>query len=150
MMGSMRNGQGDEFSTLFDDCGAFLKGFAHKSPMTSIASEYFYRDLSGEFEGCRRQPAFSPDDVTFCIWRLFRHPAWSYGKVDFPQHEDVDGSASILSRLDGVPKTYQAWASDYHERDAPIEAVEAIYQREPLMDELVFALNKAKLEAARS
>jgi hypothetical protein len=76
-----------------------------------------------------------------CLWRLIHQPAWSYCKVDFLPHEDDDGSASMLSRLNGVPRTYQVWASDYYERDIPIETVEAIYQHQPLMDELVFGLN---------
>jgi hypothetical protein len=143
MMGSMRDGAGDEFFALFNGHGTFLKGFAHDSPEAGakIKSELFYRDLPREFEDCRRQPAFSPEDVTFCLWRLIHQPAWSYCKVDFLPHEDDDGSASILSRLDGVPRTYQVWASDYYERDVPLEAVEAIYQHQPLMDELVFGLN---------
>jgi hypothetical protein len=141
MMGSMRNGQGDELFALFNNRGAFLKGFAHESRIARISSERFYRDLPGAFEACRREPAFSPDDVTFCLWRLIGQPAWSYGKVDFPFYEDVDGSAYILSRLDGLPRTYKVWASEYYERDVPIAVVEAIYRHEPLTDELASALN---------
>jgi hypothetical protein len=47
----------------------------------------------------------------------------------------------MLSRLDGLPWTYKAWASEYYERDVPIAAVEAIYQHQPLSDELASALN---------
>jgi hypothetical protein len=140
MMGSMRDGQGDEFFALFNNRGAFIKGFAHESPMARIPSERFYRDLPIEFEDCRQEPAFSPDDVTFCLWRLIGQPAWSYGKVDLPL-EDMDGSASLLSRLDGRPSTYKEWASEYYERDVPIAAVEAIYRHLPLTDELASALN---------
>ena len=141
MMGSMRNGQGDEFFALFNNRGAFIKGFAHESPMTRISSERFYRDLPSEFKDCREETAFSPHDVTFCVWRLVGQTAWSYGKVDFLLYGDVDGSAHLLSRLDGRPSTYKAWASEYYERDVPIAAVEAIYQHQPLTDELASALN---------
>lgn len=141
MMGSMRNGSGDDLFALFNTRGAFLKGFAHESPMARIPCAHFYRDLPREFEDCRREPAFCPDDVTFCLWRLIGQPAWSCGKLDFPLYEDVDGSAGILSPLDGAPGTYKAWVSEYYERDVPIAAVEAIYQHQPLTDELVFALN---------
>jgi hypothetical protein len=77
MMGSMRNGQGDEFFALFNNHGAFLKGFVHESPMARIPSEHFYRDLPREFDECRREAAFFPEDVTFCLWRLIGQPAWS-------------------------------------------------------------------------
>jgi hypothetical protein len=141
MMGSMRNCQGDEFFALFNNHGVFLKGFVHESPMARIPSKHFYRDLPREFDECRREAAFSPEDVTFCLWRLIGQPAWSYGKVDFPLYEDVDGSAYILSMLDGAPGTYRSWAGEYYERDVPIRAIETIYRHQPLTEELVFALN---------
>lgn len=45
MMGSMRNGSGDELFALFNIHGAFLKGFAHETDAAAIASQHFYRDL---------------------------------------------------------------------------------------------------------
>jgi hypothetical protein len=61
--------------------------------------------------------------------------------ANFPSYEDTDGSAYLLSPLDGVSATYKAWANEYYERDVPIAAVEAVYQHQLLTDELVFALN---------
>jgi hypothetical protein len=52
-----------------------------------------------------------------------------------------DGSAGMLSMLDGSPKTYWAWAKEYHERDIPLEVVESVYEHRTLTDEFVFALN---------
>jgi hypothetical protein len=143
MMASMRNGQGDEFFALFNTRGAFLKGFAHDSPAAAarIPSDCFYRELPRDFEECRQEPAFSTEDVTFCIWRLIDQPGWSHSKVDLPVSDDADGSASILSMLDGAPESYRAWASEYYECDVPIKAIEAIYQHQALTDELVAALN---------
>jgi hypothetical protein len=143
MMGSMRDGSGDEFFALFNGHGAFLRGFTHDSPAAAarIPSELFYRNLPRRFEEYCREPAFLTDDVTFCIWRLIGHPNWSYGKVDLPASDDADGSASLLSALDGEPETYRLWASEYFERDVPIGAIESVYQHQPLSDELVIALN---------
>jgi len=143
MMGSMRNGSGDEFFALFNGHGTFLKGFAHASPAAAakIPSELFYGDLPQQFEQCRREPAFVTDDVTFCIWRLIEQPTWSCGKVDLPSSDDADGSACLLSILDGNPDTYRLWASGYFECDVPKAAIEAVYQHRPLLDELVLALN---------
>ena len=143
MLGSMRNGEGDEFFALLNSHGAFLKGFVHDSPMAaaSVRSDCFYRDLPRQFEECSREPAFVPDNVTFCIWRCAGKPAWSHSKVDFPALGDADGSSSLLSMLDGVPQTYAAWASEYYERDLSLKAIEALYQHQPLTDDLVVTLN---------
>jgi hypothetical protein len=143
MMGSMRNGAGDEFFALFNGHGAFMKGFVHDSPAAAakISSDAFYRDLPSEFEDGRREPAFSPDDVTFCIWRLNQQLTWSCGKVDLPVADDADGSASLLSILDGVPDSYRGWASAYYEQDLPIAPIEAVYRHQPLTEELVTRLN---------
>jgi hypothetical protein len=65
MMGSMINGSGDEFFALFNMHGVFLKGFDHEATAAAIPSRHFYRDLPAQFEPCAREPAFSPDDVTF-------------------------------------------------------------------------------------
>jgi len=43
MMGSMRNGQGDEFFALFKTRGAFPKGFARESQMARMPGKHFYR-----------------------------------------------------------------------------------------------------------
>jgi hypothetical protein len=143
MMGSMRDGSGDEFFALFNSHGVFLKGFAHDSAAAAerIPSELFYRELPGQLEQYRREPAFSTDSVTFCIWRLIGEPTWSYGKVDLPASDDADGSARLLSMLDGDPDTYRLWASEYCECDVPIGAIEAVYGHQALSDELVIALN---------
>jgi hypothetical protein len=78
MMGAMRNGQGNELFALFNMHGAFLKGFVHESGAA------FYRDLPVQFEPYPREPAFSPDDVMFCVWRFIDQPRWSCSKVNLP------------------------------------------------------------------
>jgi hypothetical protein len=81
------------------------------------------------------------EDVTFCIWRLIEEPTWSCGKVDLPVFDDADGSARLLSILDGNPDTYSLWASEYFECDISKAAIEAVYQHLPLSDEHIVALN---------
>lgn len=174
MMGSMSNGSGDELFALFNTHGAFLKGFAHESLAAAIPSQHFYRGLPVQFEKCAREAAFRPDDVTFCVWRLIDQPYRSCAKVDLPvsldaslkvptpmalvrlativvASYDADGSADILSMLDGVPDTYRAWALEYYERDLPLEAIESVYQHRVLTDELVVSLNpQQRLELLNS
>jgi hypothetical protein len=143
MMGSMRNGQGDEFFALFNRHGVFIKGFDHESAVASLRlpSEQFYRDLPDQFSGCSSEPAFSPELVTFCIWCLCEGSGWSGAKVALPPSEDADGSANLLAILDGSPETYLTWATEYHECQLSAPAVVALYEHRALTDEIVAALN---------
>ena len=140
MMGSMRNGSGDDFFAVFDSHSAFLKGFVHEAAAATIPSSNFYRDLPHELREISREPAFSPDSVTFCIWCPVNQSTWSSSAAVLPDGID-DGSAGLLSMLDGKPETYWAWAREYYDRDIPMHAVESVYQGRPLTEELVAALN---------
>lgn len=143
MMGSMRNGQGDEVLTLFNRHGVFIKGFDHESMVASLRlpSEQFYRDLPHQFSACCLEPAFSPELVTFCMWRLSGDSGWSCAKIALPPSEDADGSAHLLSILDCSPETYLRWATEYYEREVFAQAVIAVYEHRPLAEEIVAALN---------
>ncbi len=147
-MGSMRNGSGDDFFAHFSPAGCWLKGFAHEYPMTS------YREnpprpwpgvldaVPAEFLGCVREPAFSVTDVTFCIWRRYVDTSWQVGPIEFPPaHPDPDGSAFLLSDLDGRPESYRAWAADYYEREVDLAAVEHVYRHLSITPEVVARLN---------
>ena len=142
-MGSMRNGQGDDFFALFNCHGAVIKGFDHDSVVASMKfpSERFYRDLPRQFASCGSEPAFSPEFVTFCMWRLFEEPAWSSAKITLPESEDSDGSAHLLAILDCSPETYQRWAEEYYECEVSLQAVIAAYQHRVLTEEIVASLN---------
>jgi len=94
-MGSMRNGQGDDFFALFNAHGCFLKGFAHEAPMSPYRDDGSKRLWSGliesvpvEFARCLRQPAFSMEDTTFCIWRRYGDSSWQRGEIEFPRGPD--------------------------------------------------------------
>jgi hypothetical protein len=143
MMGSMRNGQGDDFFALFNCHGVFIKGFDHESMVASLrlSSEQFYRDLPHQFSACCSEPAFSPELVTFCMWRLFEEPGWSRAKITLPPSEDNDGSAHLLAMLDCSPETYLRWATEYYESEVSAQAVIAVYEHRVLTEEIVAALN---------
>jgi len=76
-MGSMRNGSGDELFAHFGAAGCWLKGFAHENPLSPYRENPkrvwpgVLDNVPGEFAGCLREPAFSVEDVTFCIWRRY-------------------------------------------------------------------------------
>jgi hypothetical protein len=146
-MGSMRNGCGDDLFALFNAAGCFLKGFAHEAPMSPYGRRPkavwpgVLDGVPAEFAACLKQPAFSIEDTTFCVWRCYRDSTWQRGAIAFPPGADPDGSLSLLSPLDGKPTTYKAWAEDYYERPVPLSAVRQVYAHEPLTQRLVHRLN---------
>lgn len=146
-MGSMRNGSGDEFFALFNRAGCFMKGFAHEYPMSPYRSHPpklwpgILDNVPAEFAKGLKQPAFSMNEVTFCIWRSYSDSSWSHGPIDFPKGEDPDGSAYLLAILDGNPESYCEFADEYWESTVPVDAVAHIYNHLPLTKSLVKSLN---------
>lgn len=146
-MGSMRNGSGDDFFALFNRAGCFIKGFAHEYPMTPYRTqppEIWPGLLDGvpeDFSSGLNEPAFSMNDVTFCVWRQYANDSWSHGPIDFPDGDDPDGSAYLLEILDGDPTRYQNFAEEYYESTIPIAGVRHVYDHLPLTDDVVSSLN---------
>lgn len=147
-MGSMRSGSGDEFFAHFSAAGCWLKGFDHESPMTPYRLDppQVWRgvldSVPDEFAPCLREPAFSLDATTFCLWRTPSATRWSVGPVRFPSGDpDPDGSERLLEILDGRPESYREWASEYYEREIPLTAVRHIYKGLPISKSVVEQLN---------
>ncbi|MCI0488117.1 MAG: hypothetical protein L0229_16130 [Blastocatellia bacterium] len=147
MMASMRNGCGDEYFILFNPVGAILKGFAHESVMSPYANESgkpwpgVVDEVPNEFQHFLKEPAFSINDVTFCIWRKYGERRWQTGNIDYPEGDDPDGSEELLFALDSNPSTYQEFAQEYFERDIDLSAIEHVYRHKPLTEEIIKALN---------
>jgi hypothetical protein len=146
-MASMRNGEGDEWFCVFSGTGAFLKGFDHESEMSPFAAyppsvwPGVLEALPPAFLPFVREPAFSMDATTFCIWRAEKDEKWQAGSIAYPQGPDPDGSRWMLALLAGDPEAYRAWAEDYHGRPVDAEAVRRVYRHENLSAELIRLLN---------
>jgi len=140
-MGSMRNGSGDELFALFDANGCFIKGFSHEHWLSDVPSREFYQSVPKEFSSGVSEPAFRPDHVTFCYWRLEGADRWEHAQVSLPRFDDPDGSAFLMRGLDGKPGTYRSFAEDYYERSLPMSSVSAIYDHQVLTEDLVRSLN---------
>ena len=96
-----------------------------------------------EFDTFLSEPAFSVNDVTFCIWRKWTDTGWKIGTIDFPNDSDADGSASLLFILDGKPTTYQEWAESYYDKPVPLDCVQQVYRHVVLTDHVIRGLNPA-------
>jgi hypothetical protein len=146
-MASMRNGQGDDYFILFEERGTALKGFAHEAPMAgpSPGGRHPWPGVLDrvpeDFQRFLDEPAFDLAYTTFCVWRRRRDHTWKVGPIDFPPGDDPDGSAGLLSILDGDPRSYQRWARHYYERKVPLRGVRAVYGHAPLTEALVRGLN---------
>jgi hypothetical protein len=155
MVASMRDGSGDDLFIAFGADGVFIKGYAHEAPMSPCAVGRDGKVWPGIYDGVpkilhdfRDEPAFSRDNVTFCLWWEAKHPGWRVGVRTFPTTHDPDGSEDVLAIYDGKPETYVAWARDYYETQVALDAVAAIYRQEALTEGLVRRLNaEASLNA---
>jgi hypothetical protein len=87
------------------------------------------------------EPAFKPEETTFCIWRRPSDSIWQCGRIKFPPGEDPDGSRDLLTPLDSRPETYQKWSEEYYERAVDLAVVREIYKRVPLSGGMVGSLN---------
>lgn len=168
-MASMDDGEGDTFFLLFTVHGAIMLGFAHESEMTPYKHGKLWPGLiekvPTEFQPALQEVAFSPEDLTFCIWRAHSDGTWQRGDIQFPfrdgdktglisrssppgYYDYLDGSGEMLFVFDSKPETYVQWANDYFYdgpdfigRVMPLEIVKRIFSHEPLTNELVKALN---------
>ena len=144
----MRDGSGNEWFCVFCEVGAFLKGFDHESPMSPWNFDPkqvwpgVLDEVPAEFKRFEVEPAFSMDNTTFCIWRSDNNDVWHRGHIEFPSgYDDPDGSADLLSILEGDPQQYKLWAESYYERSVPLELVEHIYQHKELTEDVIRGLN---------
>ena len=62
--------------------------------------------------------------------------------VDPPAAPDADdGGSWLFDRLDGEAETYVALAPEYYELAVPLAAVQHVYARRPLTEDVVRSLN---------
>lgn len=148
MMASMSNGTGDDYFLLFNAAGAILKGFDHESEMSPYATDQkeiwpgVLEDMPSEFREFLSESTITIAHTTFCLWKRYTDTAWRTGTINYPDDDkDADGSAWILSILNGEPSSYHDFAEEYYERPVDIEAVRHVYEHKPLTEEIVRSLN---------
>ncbi len=149
-VGVINNGSGDHVSITFQTTGCLIKGFAHESAMSPFNADGeiwagVVDDVPKVFHQALREPAFAPEETTFCIWRLATDDAWQTGTIKFSKDSYKDGSQDLLALLDGKPSRYKAWAEDYFEDELedglPLRVIKQVYAHEPLTDEIIKAIN---------
>ena len=149
----MRNGSGDDYAIVFSPAGAWVRVFAHESPMSPWGLEPprpwpgVLDTVPTAFQACVQEPAFTLDGVAMvsaCLWRQTTDDRWQTGVIDFPAgQKDPDGSEWLLELLlDDSPEAYWRFAEDYYElKSVNLAAVQQVYALRPLTQPLVTALN---------
>jgi hypothetical protein len=149
---SMRNGSGDEYSIVFPAAGAYIRGFAHESPMSPYVEDGPWPGVLAEvpevFRPYVEEPAFSDEDgmpvVTACLWREAADDGWKTGTIEFPEETtgDPDGAGYLFRLLvNRSAEAIQRWAEDYYETPVDVEAVHHVFSSRPLTEGVVKALN---------
>jgi len=137
-MGSIRNGAGDDLFVLFNDAGCFLKGFSHEFHRSDLTPEMFYKNIADAFQSAVTEPAFSPQNVSFCAWYDLTEPGWR----DSVNEKNLDPDIFfLLQDIDGKAATYQKFVVEYHELESDIQELEAVFQHQPITKELAMSLN---------
>ncbi len=147
---SMRDGCGDHWHAILCAQGMALVGLAHEAPAYVPGQPHpgLFADLPEAFHAnLLHEPAFETSDATFCIWRMLEDDRWHAG-ADLPEG---DGSAGLLTILEGRAQDYAAYAAEYFEQEVSLADVQWVYAHRPLTPEVVARLNPeadfAELEA---
>ncbi|WP_214413187.1 hypothetical protein [Sphaerisporangium fuscum] len=150
-MASMRNGSGDEYSIVFSDGGAFVRGFDHEAVMSPYGNDGPWPGVLDSVPDVFRQyleePAFRDEAgmpvVTACLWREGGDGRWRVGEIEYPDGEsDPDGAARLFALLvDPSPQAFQRFAEDYYEVPVDLDAVRHVYALRPLTQAVVATLN---------
>lgn len=151
-LASMENGGGDEYSIVFSEAGAYIRGFDHESPMSPFdraGGEPWpgvIDDVPEVFRSLVEEPAFGLDGtpkVTACLWREAGDERWRAGEVDYDGSEFVPDGAEWLFGLlvGGSPEKYQDWAEGHFGVPVDLAAVRHVYRLRPLTPAVVSAVN---------
>ncbi|MEH1849917.1 MAG: hypothetical protein V7L25_34335 [Nostoc sp.] len=141
-MASMQNGSGDSYFALFTKKGAILKGFVQDSSITSETHPEILENVPDVFaENFLNEAAFSMESTSFCIWRLTTDSSWQVDNINKKSKSDADGSEKLLSIFEDAPANYKNWAEEYYEIELPETEILAVFEQQPLTDELVQAIN---------
>jgi hypothetical protein len=142
MMGSMRNGCGDDWFLLFNSQQwAGLKGLGHESAAWSTHGTALSRALKAtipaEFAAFADEPAFSWDETSFAYFHC-PNGGWSRSNdlADFGASTDT-GEVELLQHLVGTPNDYARFAADYFEAEVEEQLVARIFNLEPVTPTLV-------------
>jgi hypothetical protein len=131
-MGSMRNGSGSEWFFLIKDNN--FAGFKYFDPSieSSIQLAEIHKDFPSDLQSFLKEPAFSMSDISIVgfnsknHWNLFGNPIDSFDDLEI---------------LNGNIETYATWASQYYEKELPLNSLQYVYNGGIITNDIVQSLN---------
>lgn len=152
-LASMRNGSGDEYTIVFSDAGAYIRGFDHESPLSPWAQSPpgivpgLVDDVPLSVRANVDEPAFTVDGILpiiVCLWRQRSDSSWHCGTPTMRDLAEEDGGAGwLFKELDGRTETYTAFAEEYYDVVPSAVNVQRIFDHHPLTLDVLRQLNAA-------
>lgn len=137
-MGSIRNGSGDDLFVLFNQSGCFLKGFSHEYPQHELSPNMFYENIPDAFQAGTIEPAFSPQNVSYCAWQDLSGEGWK----DSVKEKSLDFNVFFLIQdLDGQASTFQKFVAEYHEMEVDLGLLQAVFDQTSMTKGMAKSLN---------
>ena len=153
-LASMNKGTGDEYKIIFSQHGALAFGLDHEIEMSPYGDRFemwpgVIDDVPAEFRNYLDEPEFQMDDLplaSVCLWRKHSDDRWQAGTIEFPREDppygSPDGSDWLFDRLIEPAENYHDWAKSFFGHpDLELEPVRAVFDLQPLTQQLVAAVN---------
>lgn len=140
IMASMRGSDGEHYFALFRADNLIIKGLEQGYPMLPKRFEQKKRMVTPEallpieFKDFLTEPAFLPEETSFCIWKI--------GEKEWNSFTELkDGELAILERILGGAFAYASWAEDYYEITLKVAELERFFQGAPLTKDICLSWN---------
>lgn len=151
-MGSMRDGEGDDYFILFINFGAAIKGSCRESYETGTnrLANMDHKLIPKIYVDFINEPAFSIEEATFIIWFDVVDRKWK--KIGYSNNDDYlgGGADSLLRWICGGPEVYKNWAEKYFEKIINIELVRSVFEFKPIdmnfVKTIIFDIDLDKLQ----
>ncbi|HEX7380423.1 MAG TPA: hypothetical protein VF278_25135 [Pirellulales bacterium] len=146
-LGVYKDGSGDELFIHFLRAGCFIKGFAHESVMSPYKKKPpalwpgLLSSVPEEFNVSLKEPAFDIAATTFAIWRRAADHEWHTDVIEFPSHDDADGSEDLLAHAVMSASDFAEWLAENYETQVDATVVAGVFQNHPLNDAQLRRLN---------
>lgn len=141
-MGSMRDGEGNDYFILFNESGAAIKGCyldGGGSGNENLIKEVNLK-IPEIYLDFKTEPAFSISEASFVCW--FDRFSGVWQKLDGINNEIYDDGYEYLTKwLREGSDFYKVWAEEYYEKNIDLSLVKDIFDFNPLDISLIKSIN---------
>jgi len=132
-MGSMRDGEGNDYFILFSPAGTAMKGcFLDAGTQGVDLINEIHSSMPARFSDFMHEPAFSMDESSFVAWFDDAHHTWIKIGASHNLETADDGSAWLTQWIRKGAGFYREWAAHYYEEPIDLGLVEHVFSFQPL------------------